>query len=241
MATFKSTKLLSTTRLKSGFVCLGLLASVCSTAQAYEVVHSNRSLAQIDTHLAPASYAPKTRLESKPFSGDLASSQRSTSLQPKAVAQTVLRQTEVPPQRLERTRELIQELKAEPTPQNAISVDLPADVLFDFDKAELRVDAQPSLEKAAELIESYPGAPITVRGHTDGKGSDSYNDHLSQRRAQAVAQVIESRTQRHASTQGLGKREPVAPNTRPDGSDDPQGRQLNRRVQILIGVPTKGG
>ncbi|MPN38106.1 hypothetical protein SDC9_185630 [bioreactor metagenome] len=104
-------------------------------------------------------------------------------------------------------------------------------------QATLRPDATPSLEKAAELAQSYATAPLLVRGHTDGKGSDSYNDALSLRRADAVAQVLQSRTGRTVKTEGLGKRQPIAPNTTPDGQDDPEGRQKNRRVQILIGVP----
>ena len=63
---------------------------------------------------------------------------------------------------LEQTKALLVELKAQPTPEQAISIDLPADVLFDFDKADLRPDAAPSLAKAAELIKSYPQAPLTV-------------------------------------------------------------------------------
>ena len=147
----------------------------------------------------------------------------------------------MPPDRLEKTRALLAELKAQPTPEQAISIDLPADVLFDFDKADLRADAAPSLEKAAELVQSYATAPLTVRGHTDGKGTDAYNDALSLRRAEAVARVLYQQTTRQAHVEGRGKREPVAPNTTPDGRDDPQGRQLNRRVQILIGVPAKKG
>ena len=102
-------------------------------------------------------------------------------------------------------------------------------------------DAAAPLNKAGELIKSYATAPLTVRGHTDAKGSDAYNDALSLRRAQAVARALHAQTGRQAAVQGLGKRQPVAPNTTPDGRDDPVGRQLNRRVQILIGLPDKEG
>ncbi|WP_235503995.1 MULTISPECIES: OmpA family protein [unclassified Acidovorax] len=183
--------------------------------------------------------------------GALGASSRQTSLQGAAPAislgtaaqpQTalLLRQAEVPPQRRAITRSLIAELHARPTAQQAISIDLPADVLFDFDKADLRPDALPTLQKAAELIQSYPRAPLRVVGHTDSKGSDGYNDTLSQRRSQAVAQALQERTGRSAAAQGRGKREPVAANTTPDGQDDPAGRQRNRRVQILIEPPAGG-
>ena len=100
---------------------------------------------------------------------------------------------------------------------------------------------QQSLTNAAELIKSYATAPLSVLGHTDGKGTDAYNDALSLRRAEAVARALQQQTGRQARVEGKGKRHPVAPNTTPDGRDDPDGRQLNRRVQILIGVPAKEG
>ena len=210
-------------------------------AQALEVVRSGRPLADVPTRLVPASGAPSTTLRSQSPSGDLASRTQDTTLQRSSGPQTILREAEVPKERLEKTRALLVELKARPTPEQAISIDLPTDVLFDFDKAELRADAAPSLEKAAELIKSYATAPLTVLGHTDGKGTDAYNDALSLRRAEAVAHALHRQTGRQARVQGLGKRQPVAPNTTPDGRDDPAGRQLNRRVQILIGVPPKEG
>lgn len=210
-------------------------------AQALDVVRSQRALADVPTRLAPAPGAPSTTLRPQSPSGSLTPRTQDTNLQRNAGPQTILREAEVPKERLEQTRALLVELKAQPTPEQAISIDLPADVLFDFDKADLRADAAPSLDKAAELIKSYASAPLTVLGHTDGKGTDAYNDALSLRRAEAVARALQRQTNRPARVEGRGKREPVAPNTTPDGRDDPQGRQLNRRVQILIGVPTKEG
>ena len=224
-------------------VAMGAYLLASSTLAApYPVVRSQRSLALTSTSLTEARQSPQTQLHLKETPSELTPSGQGTSLQPQASPSTTLvpREAEVPPAKLVRTRELIVELKAAPTPQNAISIDLPADVLFDFDKADLRPDADSSLGKAAELVQSYATAPLTVRGHTDGKGSDEYNDALSKRRASAVAQALETRTGRKARTEGLGKREPVASNTSPDGQDNPQGRQLNRRVQILIGVPNAG-
>ncbi len=132
------------------------------------------------------------------------------------------------------TEELMSELKATRAPDQSIMIDLPADVLFDFDKAVLRPDAAPALAKAADLIERFPDAKLAVTGHTDAKGSDAYNDPLSLRRAQAVAAWLSERTERTPSATGRGKRVPIAPNTRLDGSDNPEGRQRNRRVEIVI-------
>ena len=226
-------------------VVAAMAALVVSAAawpvHALEVVRSGRSLAAVPTQLTSAPGAPSTALSAQGAAGGLVSSTRDTTLQRSGGPQTILREAEVPKARLAQTRALLVELKARPTPDQAISIDLPADVLFDFDKSELRADAAAPLHKAGELIKSYATAPLTVLGHTDGKGTDAYNDALSLRRAEAVARALHSQTGRQASVQGLGKRQPVAPNTTPEGRDDPQGRQLNRRVQILIGLPHKEG
>lgn len=223
--------------------CSGICA--VATAQGVPVERSGKPLAQLNTQLGAVADAPRTQLQShsvqgtltpQPGGGALSPQGPATVLRPHAGPSTVLREAEVPPARLAQTRALLMELKAQPTPQQAISVDLPADVLFDFDKATLRPDAEAPLDKAGELIKSYPQAPITVVGHTDSKGADDYNEALSRRRAETVANALQQRTARTPQAEGRGEREPVAPNTLPDGRDDPQGRQSNRRVQILIGA-----
>ncbi|HLK24527.1 MAG TPA: OmpA family protein, partial [Caulobacteraceae bacterium] len=81
-----------------------------------------------------------------------------------------------------------------------------------------------------------PGRPERVEGHTDAIGSDAYNMTLSEARARTVRDWLSARGAIPAATpiKGYGKRDPIAPNTRPDGSDDPEGRQKNRRVDILF-------
>ena len=118
-----------------------------------------------------------------------------------------------------------------------VRVDLAADVLFDFDKANLLPKAEETLQKAADVVkEKNKGGTVRIEGHTDGKGSASYNQKLSLRRADSVKAWF----QKHGlssmtfSTEGFGATKPVAPNTKPDGSDDPIGRQKNRRVEIVI-------
>lgn len=218
----------------------GALLAGCAcaavAAQGLVAERSGRPLAQTATELRKVMDAPATQLRPQNVPGSLAAQGPETRLQPQVGPATVLREAEVPPARLEQTRALLVELKAQPTPQQAISVDLPADVLFDFDQATLRPDAAAPLDKAAELIKGYPQAPLQVVGHTDSKGADAYNEALSLRRATTVAQALQQRTARLAQAIGRGEREPVAPNASPDGRDDPEGRQRNRRVQILIGA-----
>jgi len=119
---------------------------------------------------------------------------------------------------------------------NEIKINLLGDILFDFDKADIRSVAEPTLADIAKLIQSRPKAKVVIDGYTDSKGSDSYNAKLSDRRAASVKTwfgkhgVNVSGMQTH----GWGAKKPVAPNTKPDGSDDPDGRQKNRRVEITI-------
>jgi len=152
---------------------------------------------------------------------------------PDSSLESVFVASEVAPDRIETTRGLLTELKARRS-DAAIVVDLPADVLFDFDKATIRPDAEPALARAAELLKSYPGAQITIGGHTDAKGDDAYNEALSLRRARAVADRLQGAAGHALKAEGFGERRPVAPNARPDGADDPDGRQKNRRVEIRI-------
>lgn len=118
-----------------------------------------------------------------------------------------------------------------------VRVTLPGDVLFDFDKAEIRADAVPVLERLAGALAALPDAPVAILGHTDAKGDDAYNQALSERRAGAVRSWLAARqiAESRLSAAGRGEAEPVAPNARPDGGDDPEGRQKNRRVEFVIG------
>jgi outer membrane protein OmpA-like peptidoglycan-associated protein len=118
-----------------------------------------------------------------------------------------------------------------------IIIELPADVLFDFDKAEIRPDAVPTLEKVARLIKQSGDGIVQVNGHTDAIGTDAYNKRLSEGRAASVQQWLTSSGGIEAGRlrpTGYGKSQPVAPNSNPDGSDNPEGRQKNRRVEVII-------
>jgi len=130
---------------------------------------------------------------------------------------------------------LLQDLGARVTAQE-IRIELQADVLFDFDKSNLRAEAEATLRKVAEVIRAQPGA-VTVEGYTDSKGADAYNQKLSESRAASVRDWLVGKAGVEAArvtARGLGETRPVAPNAKPDGSDDPQGRQRNRRVEIAI-------
>ena len=128
------------------------------------------------------------------------------------------------------------ELNAEVTAQE-IKVQLKADLLFDFDQADIKKGAESVLEKVAVVLKSYPNAKVLVEGHTDSLGKDTYNQALSEKRAATVAQWFVARSglkKAQVQTRGWGKSKPVTHNTKPDGSDDPDGRAKNRRVEIVI-------
>jgi outer membrane protein OmpA-like peptidoglycan-associated protein len=111
-----------------------------------------------------------------------------------------------------------------------------SDALFAFDRATLSPDAEVTLEALVPLLAKAGEHPAVVEGHTDAKGADDYNQTLSERRAQTVKDWLVKRgaLPAGAAVQGWGERRPVAPNAKPDGSDDPAGRQKNRRVAVVL-------
>jgi outer membrane protein OmpA-like peptidoglycan-associated protein len=129
----------------------------------------------------------------------------------------------------------IDNLKAEVT-QTIIKIDLSSDVLFDFDKADLRPEALESLKSLATIVK-HKATKVEIFGHTDSKGSDAYNQKLSEKRALSVKTWLLTNTNISKDllhTIGLGETQPVAPNEKEDGSDNPEGRAQNRRVEILV-------
>ncbi len=121
------------------------------------------------------------------------------------------------------------------TTATEIRIQLSSDVLFDFDKADLLPKAIPTLQKVATVLKSYPNANCTIEGHTDSVGNDQYNQKLSQRRAESVRNwLLANGVSSPMTTREFGKTRPVAPNTLPNGKDNPEGRAKNRRVEIVV-------
>ena len=132
---------------------------------------------------------------------------------------------------------LVQPLQDAPAAQvvevpGQTSYTAPVDVLFDVEAAELRPDAEPSLQAiAAEIARAAPASRLTVEGHTDSDGEPAYNFDLSQRRAQAVTDwlvAVGGIAADRITTVGLGEDVPVSSN------DTPEGRASNRRVVISV-------
>jgi outer membrane protein OmpA-like peptidoglycan-associated protein len=133
---------------------------------------------------------------------------------------------------LERARQLEADLNAKET-ERGLVLTMNEDVLFAFDRADLQPGAAQSLGEVARFLNEYPEQRIAVEGHTDSVGSSGYNDQLSRRRADAVAGFLRTHgvDPRRLEVAGFGETMPVSPN------DTEAGRQMNRRVEIILANP----
>lgn len=111
-----------------------------------------------------------------------------------------------------------------------IVVEFSSNVLFGFDKSNLSNDAKKSLDKLVVILDNYPDTDIEVQGHTDSKGSESYNLNLSKQRAEAVSDYLNAKgvPNRRLTIKGFGEQLPKYSNSTTDGQAE------NRRVEFLI-------
>jgi outer membrane protein OmpA-like peptidoglycan-associated protein len=149
--------------------------------------------------------------------------------------ETLVRQRE----EIARNRELLEELRRRNLDvretSRGVVVNLP-DVVFEFDRADLTREARRTVGDIADvLLRSARGRKVSIEGHTDSIGTQTYNQRLSEARAESVADALVSAgvNRRRLRTRGFGKTHPVAPNTI-RGRDNPAGRAKNRRVEVII-------
>ena len=123
----------------------------------------------------------------------------------------------------------LKELQAEVTPQE-IKIDLCADVLFDFDKSDLKPAAEAQLGNLLTVVNSRPNAAVSIEGHTDVRGEPPYNQALSQRRAESVRGWLTAHgvTASRLTATGAGESRPIKL------GDSEADHQANRRVEIRI-------
>jgi outer membrane protein OmpA-like peptidoglycan-associated protein len=109
-------------------------------------------------------------------------------------------------------------------------------VFFEFDSDKIIKESLPDLEKLAKLLNKKTKIIIEISGHTDSKGKDAYNMKLSQKRATSVRKYLMKNgvASSRVTAVGKGESKPIARNTNPDGSDNPEGRQLNRRIELKV-------
>lgn len=109
-------------------------------------------------------------------------------------------------------------------------------VFFDYDSSTLRKESFIELDKYAQILIQKPTIYVEIAGHTDSIGSKDYNLKLSQSRAESVVKYLVSKgvEEKRFLAVGYGKKHPIAKNTNPDGTDNPEGRQLNRRTELIV-------
>ena len=124
---------------------------------------------------------------------------------------------------------------AKPVQSCGTVITLEDSVLFDFGSSDLRSEASTTLTNLATVLKDSKAPKVQVQGHTDSVSDDASNQTLSEQRAQAVSGALKSDgVTASIESVGFGETKPVAPNENPDGSDNPGGRRLNRRVEVFV-------
>lgn len=128
------------------------------------------------------------------------------------------------------TEQRNREIEVKRVKEDTIQLVLNNEVSFDYDSASIKPGFRNTLNKMAQVLDSYPNTTITIVGHTDSQGSSSYNQNLSERRAASVKSYLAQKgiASYRVSTEGRGENEPRASNTTAEG------RALNRRVEVFV-------
>jgi outer membrane protein OmpA-like peptidoglycan-associated protein len=123
------------------------------------------------------------------------------------------------------------------TSDNQLKLEIPSDISFDVNKADIKPQMRPVLDKFAQSLNSYQGTNVRIIGHTDSTGSDAINNPLSVNRAASTRDYLVARGvgMNRIAIDGRGSREPIADNSTADG------RAKNRRVEIFVAEPAPAG
>jgi outer membrane protein OmpA-like peptidoglycan-associated protein len=121
-------------------------------------------------------------------------------------------------------------VQVERTEEGEINLIMPGNITFGTDSSELRPDFMDTLRSVAKVVKEYENTLVTIDGHTDSTGSESYNQMLSERRASSVAEVLlgEGVAFERLAAEGYGEQRPIADNSTASG------RASNRRVEISL-------
>ncbi len=119
------------------------------------------------------------------------------------------------------------------TPDNRLKLDIPSDISFDTNRADIKPNFRPVLDKFATTLKENPNTNVTIVGHTDSTGGDAINDPLSLNRAAHTRDYLTARgvAANRIQVQGRGSHEPLVPN------DSEANRARNRRVEIFVAEP----
>lgn len=121
-------------------------------------------------------------------------------------------------------------VQVERTEEGQIDLIMPGNITFDVGSSDVAGSFVPTLTSVAKVLSEYENTLVTISGHTDSSGSESYNQLLSEQRATAVANIIlqEGIVVERVAAKGFGEVQPIASN------DSPEGRAENRRVEITL-------
>ena len=187
-----------------------------------------RAAAKADDARVAAGQAERDQIQLAARTRDVDSAKMATNAA-KMATSAALGQRDQATEQAARLQAEVDQLKATPTPRGLVLT--LGDVLFDTGKAQLNPGSARKLDQLAQFLTDHPERRVQVDGFTDSVGTDSYNQDLSQHRADAVKSSLISRgiDPSRIGSQGYGKGFPVANNV------DSGGRQLNRRVEVVIG------
>ncbi len=123
------------------------------------------------------------------------------------------------------------------TPDNQLKLEIPSDISFDVNRADIKPQLRPVLDRFAQGLTTYPGSTVRIIGHTDSTGNDAINNPLSVNRAASTRDYLTGRrvAGSRVAIDGRGSREPVADN------NTAQGREMNRRVEIYVAEAAPAG
>lgn len=109
-------------------------------------------------------------------------------------------------------------------------------IYYDFNQSYLQPASFPSLDRLVAMLQKYPAIVIELGAHTDSKGSNELNEKLSEARAKSCVDYLVGKgiASTRLQWKGYAAKQPIAPNTNPDGSDNPEGRARNRRTEFRI-------
>lgn len=123
------------------------------------------------------------------------------------------------------------------TADNQLKLEIPSDISFDVNKADIKPQLRPVLDKFAQGLNTYPDTTVRIIGHTDSTGTDAINNPLSVNRAASTREYLVAHgvSMNRIAIDGRGSHEPVADNS------TSQGRAMNRRVEIFVAEPRPAG
>jgi outer membrane protein OmpA-like peptidoglycan-associated protein len=128
------------------------------------------------------------------------------------------------------------DLCLQPEPPKVNETFVVENVYYDFDKANLKPESFPALDEIVRMLNTYPAMEIELSAHTDSKGTTKYNQRLSEARATSVVAYLVSKgiDPSRLKAKGYGETMPIAPNKNDNGSDNPEGREKNRRTEFKV-------